>query len=180
MSQIQDIETAVIARLRAQLPGVPVMPFANNPLAHKNLQGPALALVSYRGSKLGHPSKGEQLVQERKLYFQVAILASALRDKPVDTYAMMDGVYAALLGFEPAGCDAIWIERDEFDDQREGVWQYVVLFATQTWAVQPDDETPPAKAVELFVGLYPETGPGNEADYWKPGDALPAGWGESP
>ena len=166
MSQIQDIESAIIERLRAKMPGAPVLAFANNPLAHKNLQGPALVLVSYRGSKLDTGQAITADFCERRLYFEVAVLASSLRGQSMDAYALLDGLYGALLGFAPPGCYPTRIERDEFDDQREGVWQYALLFSVLT-TMQPDPEEA-VQGVELFVGVTAGTAPPD--DYVHPQD----------
>ena len=37
----------------------------------------------------------------------------------------------------------------------------------------------PDEHLEIMLGIYPETGPGNEPDYWPLGEAPPDDWGET-
>lgn len=135
---LQEIESALVARLKTALPGFAVEPFPDRPEAYRLLSTRGAALVVYRGSGLSPTRDSGIIVQERTLRFDVTLLSRDLRSH-AGAYAMMGAAYTALLGYAPPHCGQIWFERDGFVGQNDGVWQYDITLAMRSVAVAEVD-----------------------------------------
>ncbi|MDR2164585.1 MAG: hypothetical protein LBO79_02930 [Zoogloeaceae bacterium] len=67
---------------------------------------------------------------------------------------------------------------DGFRPELDGYLSWMVEW-TQEFHLGALEWPYPVSPREVFLGLYPETGTGNEADYWPLGEAPPDDWGES-
>jgi hypothetical protein len=85
-------------------------------------------LVAYERSDWEAPQSHDPVSQRRQIEFSVTVLARSMRGARgvVDT---LDRVRQALVGWRaPTGGGPIYAYREEFVNEDNGVWRYVVLF----------------------------------------------------
>lgn len=132
---LREIETALVDRLKLVLPGYAVEPFPDKPASYRLLSPKGAVLVVYRGSGLSPTQDVGMIVQERVLQYDITLLTRDLRSH-TGAYALLDVLYQSLLGFAPPNCGKIWIERDGFVSQEDGVWQYEITLAMRGMAIE--------------------------------------------
>ena len=145
---IETIEAAVVSRLLAQISGIEIAHFPDQPEAYRMTHRIGAALVRYEGAEYGRLMDSSAVVQERTLKFEVTImmrdLGWSVGGAPAGggtpgAYATIEAVRAALTGFVVPGCEASYPLRERFvkRDKQGGVWIYAITFAIRTLAVEP-------------------------------------------
>lgn len=145
---IETIEATVVGRLSAQIRGIEIAHFPDQPEAYRMTHRIGAALVRYEGAAYGRLMDSAAIVQERTLKFEVTImmrdLGWSVGGAPAGggtpgAYAMIEAVRAALTGFQVPGCEASYPLRERFlkRDKQGGVWIYAITFAIRTMAVEP-------------------------------------------
>lgn len=144
---IETIETAVVNRLTAQISGIEIAHFPDQPEAYRMTHRIGAALVRYEGAEYGHLNDSAAVVQERRLKFEVTVMMRDLGWKTgggasagtPGAYATMEAVRAALTGFRVPGCEKTYPLRERFvkRDKEGGTWIYAISFAMSTVAVEP-------------------------------------------
>jgi len=144
---IETIETTVVNRLSAQITGIEVAHFPDQPEAYRMTHRVGAALVRYEGAEYGKLIDTAAIVQERTLKFEVTVLMRDLgwsfggppSGGTPGAYALIEAVRAALTGFRVPGCEKTYPLRERFlkRDKQGGVWIYTITFALRTIAVEP-------------------------------------------
>src|SRR5579859_4726422 len=149
---IETIETTVVSRLSAQISGIEIAHFPDQPEAYRMTHRIGAALVRYEGADYGKLMDSAAIVQERTLKFEVTImmrdLGWSVGGAPAGggtpgAYAMIEAVRAALTGFRVPGCEKTYPLRERFlkRDKQGGVWIYAITVAMRTVAVEPTTPT---------------------------------------
>ncbi len=139
---ILEIETAIVGRLAAAMPGIRVEAFPEKPEEYTLKHARGAVLVGYGRSAYGKPEALGAIVQERRLEFDITILARDLREHG-GAYGYLDAARVALTGFRPAGARKLHPVRDRFLGVRGGVWRYAITMATAAPAMEADEAGQP-------------------------------------
>ena len=145
---IETIESTVVNQLSAQISGIEIAHFPDQPEAYRMTHRVGAALVRYEGADYGKLMDSAAIVQERTLKFEVTLmmrdLGWSVGGAPAGggtpgAYAMIEAVRVALTGFAVPGCEASYPLRERFlrRDKQGGVWIYAITFAIRTMAVEP-------------------------------------------
>jgi hypothetical protein len=144
---IETIETTILGRLSAQITGIEIAHFPDQPEAYRMTHRVGAALVRYEGADYGKLIDTAAIVQERTLKFEITVLmrdlgwslGGAASGGTPGAYAMIEAVRAALTGFRVPGCEKSYPLRERFlrRDKQGGVWIYGITFAMRTIAVEP-------------------------------------------
>jgi len=144
---IETIETTVVNQLSAQINGIEIAHFPDQPEAYRMTHRVGAALVRYEGADYGTLIDSAAIVQERTLRFEVTImmrdLGWSLGGAPAGgtpgAYATIEAVRAALTGFRVPGCGKTFPLRERFveRDKQGGLWIYAITFAMRTVALEP-------------------------------------------
>jgi Gp37 protein len=144
---IETIETTVVSRLSAQITGIEIARFPDQPEAYRMTHRIGAALVRYEGAEYGKLIDSAAIVQERTLKFEVMVmmrdlgwsLGGTASGGTPGAYATIEAVRAALTGFRVQGCEKTYPLRERFlkRDKQGGVWIYTITFAMRTIAVEP-------------------------------------------
>ncbi|EAS1877730.1 hypothetical protein AIP78_01130 [Salmonella enterica] len=129
----------LVARLRARLPGLHVAYFPDSPDAFTLTHPVGAVLLSYSRSTYGTSESTGAVVQPQTMRFVATVVLRQLngRDGAVD---VLDSVRQALGGWRPQNClRPVWLVEDTFLGEAQGLWQYALTFATQSFFIQDDD-----------------------------------------
>ncbi|ECR3286677.1 hypothetical protein F1A72_01070 [Salmonella enterica] len=129
----------LVARLRARLPGLHVAYFPDSPDAFTLTHPVGAVLLSYSRSTYGTSESTGAVVQPQTMRFVATVVLRQLngRDGAVD---VLDSVRQALGGWRPQNClRPVWLVEDTFLGEVQGLWQYALTFATQSFFIQDDD-----------------------------------------
>ncbi|EDV3150608.1 Gp37 family protein [Salmonella enterica] len=137
----------LVTRLRARLPGLHVAYFPDSPDAFTLTHPVGAVLLSYSRSTYGTSESTGAVVQPQTMRFVATVVLRQLngRDGAVD---VLDSVRQALGGWRPQNClRPVWLVEDTFLGEVQGLWQYALTFATQSFFIQDDD--PPERGAPL-------------------------------
>jgi Gp37 protein len=144
---IETIETTVVNRLSAQITGIEIARFPDQPEAYRMTHRIGAALVRYDGAEYGKLIDSAAIVQERTLKFEITIMMRDLGwnlggkagGGTPGAYAMIEAVRAALTGFQVPACEKTYPLRERFlkRDKQGGIWIYAITFAMRTVALEP-------------------------------------------
>jgi Gp37 protein len=145
---IETIEATVVNRLSAQISGIEIAHFPDQPEAYRMTHRIGAAFVRYEGAEYGKLIDTAAIVQERTLKFDVMVLmrdlawslgGGAAGGGTPGAYAIIEAVRAALTGFRVPACEKTYPLRERFlkRDKQGGVWIYAITFAMRTVAVEP-------------------------------------------
>ncbi|EAP2900173.1 Gp37 family protein [Salmonella enterica] len=129
----------LVARLRARLPGLHVAYFPDSPDAFTLTHPVGAVLLSYSRSTYGTSESTGAVVQPQTMRFVATVVLRQLNgsDGAVD---VLDSVRQALGGWRPQNClRPVWLVEDTFLGEVQGLWQYALTFATQSFFIQDDD-----------------------------------------
>lgn len=129
----------LVARLRVRLPGLHVAYFPDRPDAFTLTHPVGAVLLSYSRSTYGTSESTGAVVQPQTMRFVATVVLRQLngRDGAVD---VLDSVRQALGGWRPQNClRPVWLVEDTFLGEVQGLWQYALTFATQSFFIQDDD-----------------------------------------
>lgn len=138
MATTRAILQAVAERMKAQVPGVGVELYPENPAAWRLNHPRAALLVDYRGSKYGEPADTGIVAQGRELSIGISVVARTLHDA-YGALAITDAVRLALLGFRLPDCQKARLESERFVAQEAGNWIYELVFSAASLAVEDAD-----------------------------------------
>lgn len=147
---IEQIEDAIVARLREELSGsVKVEHFPADPAKFDFANLPAAALVHYVGSKYASREGPAKTDQRRRPEFAVVLLTKSLRGQG-GAYHHLEDIRLALQGDSFAGAGPAEIVRDELQSEQDGVWRWWVQVALPVPAVARRRQ-PPAPLMRPVV-----------------------------
>lgn len=142
---ITTIEQAIIARLQEKLPEIQVESFPDEPETYQLQHHLGAILVRYEGSKYGEPTDAGRVVQERTVLFDIDVVMANLSTagETGGVYHYLEAARLALTGYRPRGCTRkLRPVSDAYIGRKNHTWQYGILFATETPAIEADDEAP--------------------------------------
>jgi hypothetical protein len=144
---IETIENAIVAQLQAQVTGIEIAHFPDEPEAYRMTHRVGSALIRFGGAKYGPLLDTSAIIQERRLEFGITIMmrdlgwgvGSAPDGTSPGAYAILEAIRAALTGFIVPGCRKMYPLGEKFieRDRQGGVWIYLSTFALVTMAVEP-------------------------------------------
>jgi hypothetical protein len=162
---IATIEDAIVNQLRSQISAIEITHYPDRPETWRLTHRVGAALVMYKGAQYGELLDTAATIQERKLEFEISIIMRDLgwavggdvAGSSPGAYAIIEGVRAALTGYQVPGCRKMYPVSEKFvkRDKQGGVWTYASRFALSTVAVegsQPDEFPPFIKGIALEEG----------------------------
>lgn len=135
MATTKAILQAVADRLKAEVPGVAVELYPENPGAWRMNHPRAALLVDYRGSRYGKVVDTHVVAQGRDLSIGVSVVARTLHDA-YGALAITDAVRMALLGQRLPDCSKARLASERFVSQEAGNWIYELVFAVESFVVE--------------------------------------------
>jgi len=154
---IATIEGAIVGQLQTQISAIEIVHYPDRPEAYRMAHRVGAALVSYTGSTYGDLNDTGVIVQDRRLDFEVRLLARDLgwayggpaSGTSPGAYTLLEAIRAALTGFIIPGCRKIYPVKERFveRDTQGGVFIYAINFAVWTVAV----ESQPTPNYPLFI-----------------------------
>ena len=146
MATTKAILQAMAERLKAEVPGVAVELYPENPGAWRLNHPKAALLVDYRGAKYGESVDTGIVAQARELSVGISVVARTLHDA-YGALAITDAVRLALLGYRLPDCRKARLESERFVAQEAGNWIYELVFSAESLAVEDaEGDTGPAPA----------------------------------
>jgi len=135
MASTQAMLQAAADRLKAQVPGVGVELYPENPSAWRLNHPRAALLVDYRGSDYGELMDTGIVAQGREIRLGVSVVARTLHDA-YGALRLTDAVRLALLGQVLPDCRKLRLVSERFVSQEAGIWIYELVFAAVGVVVQ--------------------------------------------
>lgn len=132
---IQEIEDALVARLKCLFPTLAVEAFPDEPKNYNLLHPVGTILVIYRTDHFGAREGLGAVVQQRTLTFEVVFMARHLR-RHQGAYPLIDKALQGLLGWRAPGCGRTYAAGGGFQHQGDGIWQYSQRFSMETTAME--------------------------------------------
>ena len=126
------IEQAILARLQAQIIGVEVEAFPDEPENYQLKHGAGAVLVRYTGSRFDRHEPTDVVIQDQTVTIELAVLMRSLRRHDAGILPMLDAVRAALTGYRIPGASTLTPTKEEFVSYDQGVWRYDVTMECTT------------------------------------------------
>lgn len=124
---IQTLEQSIRERLQATVNEIAVESFPANPAEYRLPHPVGVCLVAYSGSEYGEPLNG---VQDQQMTWVMTLLMQGAYTH-TQSYPQLTKIRDALVGWKPVGCKrSLWITRDQFVAQWDGIWQWDLMFKT--------------------------------------------------
>lgn len=137
---IEDVQTDVVARLKAKILNIAIENFPDHPDSYALGHPVGAILVQYGGSTYGAAQDTEAVVQDRLMQFGLRFVWRSLNGEKGVT-AALEATRKALQGFRPRHCKKMRVVRDYFVAQQGGKWEYQLEVAAGSVAVQEMDAT---------------------------------------
>lgn len=152
MASTKAMLQAAADRLKAQVPGVGVELYPENPSAWRLNHPRAALLVDYRGSDYGELADTGIVVQGREIRLGVSVVARTLHDA-YGALMLTDAARVALLGQVLPDCRKLRLVSERFVSQEAGIWIYELVFAAESLVVE-DAETDAGPLLKRLVVDY--------------------------
>jgi len=148
---LSEIETALLAKIKEELPGYDVRPYPNKPSGFVLTHPRGAVLVRFAGGRYDRTQAIDAMVQERRTDWEITVVARNLRDHG-GLYALLDVLRIALTGFRVPGCRKAMPLKEEFAGEEDGIWQYALWLAVPTVNVErgEDEDLPVLKRLTLI------------------------------
>jgi len=143
------VESALIARIKATVPALEVIPYPDDPRYYKLSHPVGAILVIFREEVFGPSKSTDAVIQDRELVFELVIQVRNLRDH-FGLYRVIDALWCALLGWQAYGCKRATGKRGAFQHLGDGVWQWGLFVSIGTVAVE---EIAPGAAGDVGMDL---------------------------
>lgn len=131
---IEEIESAIVAKLQEVFPELEVLPMPEDASRFKARNPRGTVLVGYARTQFADPVADGQTVQGLRMRFMAAFLLRNLRTHR-GAYARLEQATLALAGFNPGVQDvsALFPGQSHFVREFQGTWQYdLEVIATAT------------------------------------------------
>jgi hypothetical protein len=175
---VSSLHAAIIDGLRGKLAGIPFV--EAYPVLSRRVTLPAVLVELAELEPGTDPGTGETAVIGR---FQArAIVDPTQAQAHLQVRELAARIVVAIMhenwGLPIAPAQLVQAGEDAFRPELDSYLVWVVEWAHEFHL--GDIEWPwPDEHLEIMLGLYPETGPGNEPDYWPVGEKPPDDWGET-
>jgi len=134
---ITEIENALTDRVSEILApfGFAVEPFPDNPDSYKFMHPKGAVLVVNKGSRYSPPETMGKAIQDRKLVFELTVMARNLR-KHQGVYAVTDDLALGLAGWKaPGSIFGAVLVSDGFVDRNASVWTWKLELEVRAYLV---------------------------------------------
>lgn len=127
---IRQVEDAIIARLKAEVPGYEIRGFPEKPGEFRLTHPKGAVLVAYGKGSFGRSESTDDLSrQPRRMEFDLFAVVRNLREHG-GAYELLDGVRLALTGWGRDALGAAMFPVSEgYQDMTNGVWTYRLTMA---------------------------------------------------
>ncbi|HGA9033445.1 TPA: Gp37 family protein [Salmonella enterica subsp. enterica serovar Java] len=143
----------MVSRLSERLPGLHVTYFPDSPDTFTLTHPVGAVLLSYSRSTYGTSESTGAVIQPQTMRFIATVVLRQLNGRD-GAVAVLDNVRQALGGWRPKNClRPVWLIDDVFLGEAQGLWQYALTFATQSFFIQ--DDTPENGSAPL-AGTIPD------------------------
>lgn len=139
-----DIMRALLVLLTKRLPQLEVAFFPEQPEQFHLHHPLGAVLLSFARSRFGDIQDVGMVFQPRVLHFTLTLVMRQLNGND-GAIALLDTLRQAVGGSMPPDCRRpLWLIDEVFLGQSQGLWQYALTVATETWFVQdwPQDGLP--------------------------------------
>jgi len=136
---IGEVEAAIVERLAGQLTGVKVEAFPDKPDSYRMHHPKGTVLVAFGRATYSAPRSIDLVVQERRVEWDITLLMRNLRDH-AGAYDVLDAIRLVLTGWRTSGCTKLMPVREQFLDQNQGVWTFVLTMAHSVTVVECAEE----------------------------------------
>jgi len=146
-----DLEDALLARLKEELPGYEVKSYPDNPSDYVLTHPRGAVLVRFAGGKYGPTEDIGAMVQPRRTDWEITVVARHLRAHG-GLYVLLDVLRIGLTGYQVPGCSKAFLLKEDFVSEVNGIWQYAVWLAVPTVNVEraEDEDLPVLKRLTLI------------------------------
>ncbi|MGE4402846.1 MAG: Gp37 family protein [Desulfobulbus sp.] len=149
-----DIEKALVAAVKEELPGYEVRSYPEKPAEYVLTHPKGAILIRFSGSKYEPTQDIGAMVQARRTDWEITVVARHLTDHG-GLYAILEVIRICLTGYRVPGCRKAYLLTDGFVGEVNGIWQYALLLAVPTVAVEraEDEYLPVLKRLTLTDNL---------------------------
>ncbi|EJG5923839.1 Gp37 family protein [Salmonella enterica] len=145
----------ILKRLGTRLPGLHVAYFPESVNAFTLTHPVGAVLLSYGRSTYGESESAGAVIQPQMMRFVATVILRQLNGQG-GAIDILDQVRRALGGWCPSGClRPVWLVEDVCLGEAQGLWQYALTFATQSFFIQDDDPDDGAPVLRL-AGVEPD------------------------
>jgi len=116
---VHEIVDKIVERLKAYITGLEIKPFPAEPGKYRLMHPRGALLVHYAGS---NAEKGRQPV--------LAVRAVARFEG--DALLFLEAARVIINGWQIPGCSRFEYDGDEYLDEKQGTWEYDIMFRTST------------------------------------------------
>lgn len=139
---IEQVEDALLERLALDVSGqLKVEAFPADPKTYDFDNLPAALLVHYSGSDYAQPKGPAGTAQTRRMRFQLVLLARSLRGQG-GAYHHLEDIRLSVQGKAFAGAGPATIVSDRLEEEKNGVWRWLISIALPIPAVARTIQTP--------------------------------------
>jgi len=127
---IQEIEAAIVSRLKSSITDLLVDSFPDKPAEYERLPfQKGVILVAYRGSRFSEPLGEGVAIQIQTAQFDVYLQKKDLRTHD-GAYAYLEKIRELLTGFQPlTNVGLLYPISEDFLDMTDFLWSYGITFA---------------------------------------------------
>lgn len=178
LDNLAQLHAAIVAGLRAKLNGVPTVDAY--PVIQRRIHLPAVLVELAEMEPGDDPGSGETALIGR---FQArAIIDPIQANADMQVRELAARIAVAIThetwGQEIGIAKLVQIGEDAFKPELDGYMVWVVEWTHEFHLGESAWPYPDESGLTVMLGMYPETGTGNEASYWPLGSAPPSDWGE--
>lgn len=150
MTKTLPIIQAIVTRLDSALPDLAVELFPEHPDKYRLNHANGAVLVAYHGSDYGQPRVTDVVHQDRTITIRLTVVTRS-QHNDFGALATLDIIRASLLGYEPPHCHQIHLDKEQFEGEASGLWQYGLSLRCQTPAIE---QTQPQDLPKFVKGIY--------------------------
>ena len=132
----EQIEDAIVSRLKSSIPDLEVSPFPERPDEYGLIHPVGAVLVQYRGSEYSEPASLGTITQTRTMEFVVLLAVRHLRSHQ-GAYAYLDSIRGSLTGYVIPPLSKMFAVREAFLAEKGGIWWYAVEFKARSIETEP-------------------------------------------
>lgn len=116
---VHEIVDHITDRLKAHITGLEIAPFPDKPGDYRLRHPRGALLVHYAGSEAPNPRRP-----------RIAVRAVARFEG--DALLFLEAVRVIIHGWQIPGCSRFEYAGDEFMEEKQGIWEYDIVFTTST------------------------------------------------
>lgn len=149
MLTVAQIESAILDRLKAQIAGIEIDAYPDQPETYQLKHPAGAVLIRYARSHFDKHEPTDVVIQDQILAMECVVLVRNLHKlgDHAGLLNLLTTVRQALTGYQIPGAQKAYPITEEFVDYERGVWQYVITFEIKTIHTEP----PGARGLIEFI-----------------------------